>query len=160
MVVGLTTLNWCCCDNEPDMPSAAPSFLCFLLDWKATLCRYKENDVAVGQPRRFCFCLLKFNFYKKEPSFIVARVHWINVCPLLEAWGRLNWVGLFFVLIPFTDKMFCSLLNKIRIFAKSSRRALAVMQNPVLSLARAPRKPRCIHTFLPFSLPLGSPNAF
>ena len=33
---------------EPDMPSAAQSFLllCFL-------CRYKENDVAVGQPRRF-----------------------------------------------------------------------------------------------------------
>jgi hypothetical protein len=30
------------------MPSAAPSFL--LLRF---LCRHKENDVAVGQPRRF-----------------------------------------------------------------------------------------------------------
>ena len=35
------------------MPSAAPSFL--LLRF---LCRYKENEVAVGQPRRFRFFLV------------------------------------------------------------------------------------------------------
>jgi len=35
------------------MPSAAQSFL--LLRF---LCRYKENEVAVGQPRRFYFGLL------------------------------------------------------------------------------------------------------
>jgi hypothetical protein len=37
---------------EQDMPSAAPSFL--LLRF---LCRHKENEVAVGQPRRFFFKL-------------------------------------------------------------------------------------------------------
>ena len=43
-------LDWSCRPDEPDMPSAALSFL--LLRF---LCHYKENDVAVGQPRRFCF---------------------------------------------------------------------------------------------------------
>ena len=56
MAVGFTSLNCGCRDNGPDMPSAAQSFL--LLRF---LCRHKENDVAVGQPRRFCFRLSRFN---------------------------------------------------------------------------------------------------
>ena len=43
------------------MPSAAPSFL--LLRF---LCRYKENEVAVGQTRRFCFCFWGYKIYKKS----------------------------------------------------------------------------------------------
>jgi hypothetical protein len=39
---------------------------------------------------------------------------------------------------------------RIRIFAKSSRNALAVMQNRVLSLPDGLRKPCCIRTFPPF----------
>jgi hypothetical protein len=59
------------------MPSAAQSFL--LLRF---LCCYKENEVAVGQPRRFCFCLLIPDYNGKGqqmnhllPSYLEA---WLN----------------------------------------------------------------------------------
>jgi len=45
------------------MPSAAPSFL--LLRF---LCRYKENDVAVGQTRRFLFYPLIAKDQQKKKS--------------------------------------------------------------------------------------------
>jgi hypothetical protein len=45
------------------MPSAASSFL--LLRF---LCRYKENDVAVGQPRRFRFYPLSAKNQQKKKS--------------------------------------------------------------------------------------------
>jgi hypothetical protein len=43
--------------------NAAPSFL--LLRF---LCRYKENEVAVGQTRRFCFSLWGLKVLKKESN--------------------------------------------------------------------------------------------
>jgi hypothetical protein len=47
------------------MPSAAPSFL--LLRF---LCRYKENEVAVGQPRRF----LGFKLQQKSVVSLSAEI--------------------------------------------------------------------------------------
>jgi hypothetical protein len=49
------------------MPSAAPSFL--LLRF---LCRHKENDVAVGQPRRFCLYPWIAKFNKKSNSLTIS----------------------------------------------------------------------------------------
>jgi len=62
------------------MPSAATSFL--LLRF---LCRYKENEVAVGQPRRFCFGLLIPEDKEKGQQ--------IQLCCPLNYEVRLNFVG-------------------------------------------------------------------
>jgi len=53
LLIDKNNLYWGCRPHEQEVPSAAQRFL--LLRF---LCRYKENEVAVGQPRRFWFCLL------------------------------------------------------------------------------------------------------
>jgi hypothetical protein len=62
-IKNLVARKWLVEAFEHNMPSAASSFL--LLRF---LCRYKENDVAVGQPRRFKFYPLSAKNQQKKKS--------------------------------------------------------------------------------------------
>jgi hypothetical protein len=86
------------------MPSAAPSFL--LLRF---LCRHKENEVAVGQTRRSCFCLWVLKFYKESNRLrSVALLNTSsqtsqtgsenNFIDILEGFSKMNFKPLFQVI--------------------------------------------------------------